>query len=301
MEEMNEKLGMGWLPDLPDYRDYSPEHEEIKPMLQEMRLTEPEKVSLPPSVDLRSWCSPIQNQGSLGSCTAQAGVGLIEYYERKAFGTHIDASKLFLYKVTRNLLDWTGDTGAFIRSTMGAMVLFGVPPEKYWPYTTAKPTPEAPSTVHFDMEPPAFCYAFAQNYQAIKYYRLDPPVTPVATLLQRVKAYLAAKLPSMFGFTVFSSIEQAETTGKILFPCPGERVLGGHAVVAVGYDDAVIIKNTICGKETAGAFLIRNSWGTGWGDGGYGWLPYEYVLRGMARDWWTLLKKEYVPTKQFGF
>ncbi|HIC92089.1 MAG TPA: cysteine protease [Syntrophaceae bacterium] len=291
MAEISEKLGMGWLPDLPDYRDYSPEHEKIKSMLQEMRLGEPERVSLPPSVDLRPWCSEIENQGSLGSCTAQAGVGLIEYYERKAFGTHIDASKLFLYKVTRNLLGWTGDTGAFIRSTMGAMVLFGVPPEKYWPYVIAD----------FDKEPPSFCYAFAQNYQAINYYRLDPPVTPVATLLQRVKAYLAAKLPSMFGFTVFSSITQARTTGKIPFPCPGERVLGGHAVVAVGYDDAVTIKNAICGKETTGALLIRNSWGTGWGDGGYGWLPYEYVLRGMARDWWTLLKKEYVPTKQFGF
>ncbi|MBE0426048.1 MAG: cysteine protease [Nitrospirae bacterium] len=291
MAEINDKLGMGWLPDLPDYRDYSPEHEKIKPMLQEIRLTEPEKVSLPPSVDLRQWCSEIEDQGSLGSCTAQAGAGLIEYYERKAFGTHIDASRLFLYKVTRDLLGWTGDTGAFIRSTMGAMVLFGVPPEGYWSYVIAD----------FDKEPPAFCYAFAQNYQAINYYRLDPPVTPAATLLQRVKAYLAAKLPSMFGFTVFSSIGQAKTTGKIPFPCPGERILGGHAVVAIGYDDAVTIKNTICGKETAGAILIRNSWGTAWGNGGYGWLPYDYVLSGMARDWWTLLKKKYVPTKQFGF
>lgn len=297
----NEKLGMGWLPDLPDYRDYSPEHKEIKPVLQEIGLAEPEKASLPSSVDLRPWCSKIENQGSLGSCTAQAGVGLVEYYERRAFGTYIDASRLFLYKATRNLLGWTGDTGAFIRSTMGAMVLFGVPPERYWPYTTAEPAPVAPPTYHFDMEPPSFCYAFAQNYQAIKYYRLDPPVTPVATLLQRAKTYLAANLPSMFGFTVFSSMGQAEITGRIPFPCSGEKVLGGHAVVAVGYDDAVTIENTICGKETTGALLIRNSWGKDWGDNGYGWLPYEYVLRGMARDWWTLLKKEYVPTKQFGF
>ncbi|CAD7779147.1 MAG: hypothetical protein KCCBMMGE_00816 [Candidatus Methanoperedenaceae archaeon GB37] len=88
----------------------------------------------------------------MGSCTAHAGVGLIEYYERKAFGTHIDASRLFLYKVTRNLLGWTGDTGAFIRTTMGAMVLFGVPPEKYWPYITRKhPGPAGERT--FDDEP----------------------------------------------------------------------------------------------------------------------------------------------------
>lgn len=98
MAEIIDKKGMGWLPDLPDYRDYSPKHEKIKPLLEEIRLAEPEKVSLPPSVDLRSCCSSIENQGPLGSCTAQAGVGLIEYYERKAFGIHIDASRLFLYK-----------------------------------------------------------------------------------------------------------------------------------------------------------------------------------------------------------
>ncbi len=297
----NETVGFGWMPDIPDYRDYSPEHAKIQPMVEEIGLGDPEKLSLPAKVDLRAWCAPIENQGSLGSCTAQAGVGLIEYYERRAFGTHIDASRLFLYKVTRNLLGWTGDTGAYLRTTMGAMALFGVPPEKYWRYTTARPTPVAPQpAAHFDQEPPAFCYAFAQNFQSINYFRLDPAGTPLTTLLDRVKAFVAAGLPSMFGFTVFSSIGQAASTGKIPFPCPGERVLGGHAVVAVGYDDTLKIKNTICNSETTGAFLIRNSWGTAWGDAGYGWLPYAYVERGMARDWWTLLKKEYIPTKQFG-
>ena len=112
MEEMNRKPAMGWMPDLPDYRDYTLEHEEIRPMLEEMRMGEPEKVSLSSSTDLRPWCSPIENQRSLGSCTAQAGVGLIEYYERRALGAHIDASRLFLYKVTRNLMGVAGDTGA---------------------------------------------------------------------------------------------------------------------------------------------------------------------------------------------
>lgn len=295
-EKVNETLGMGWLPDIPDYRDYSPEHKQIKPLIQELKLAGETELSLPASVDLRATFSGIENQGSLGSCTAHAGVGLIEYYERRAFGVHIDASRLFLYKATRNLLGWTGDTGAFLRTTMGAMALFGVPPEKYWGYTTAKP----PAPVNFDLEPPAFCYAFAQNYQAIMYFRLDPPGTPLATLLQRIKIYVAAKLPPMFGFTVFSSIGQAGTTGKIPFPCPGERILGGHAIVAAGYDDTLKIKNSICGKETTGALLIRNSWGTTWGDRGYGWLPYDYILHGMAVDWWTLLKSEYIPTKQFG-
>jgi C1A family cysteine protease len=241
-------------------------------------------------VDLRSWCSPIENQGALGSCTANAGVGIVEYFERRAYGKHIDASRLFLYKTTRNMLHWTGDTGAFLRSTMGALVLFGVPPEEYWQYVVAD----------FDKEPPAFCYAFAQNYQALRYYRLDPPTTPGDVVLARVKTNLSAGLPSMFGFTVYNSYTQANTTGKIPYPTAGERIVGGHAIVAVGYDDNMKIKNTNAGAvETTGALLIRNSWGGGWGAAGYGWLPYEYVLKRLATDWWSLLSNEWIDTGNF--
>ncbi len=303
MSEVVEKLGMGWLPDYPDFRDYSVERDEVSPklrqfgqkdsvktMLTKVGVEKPPKVTLPPSVDLRGWCSPIEDQDGLGSCTAHAGVGLVEYFERKAFGTHIDASRLFLYKATRNLLRWVGDTGAYLRTTMGALVLFGVPPEEYWKYVLAD----------FDKEPSAFCYAFAQNYQAITYYRLDPLGIPRNTLLNRVKTYLVAGLPSMFGFTVYNSISQASATGKIPYPTSGERVLGGHAIDAVGYDDRMRIKNANAGGvETRGALLIRNSWGTGWGDGGYGWLPYDYVLKGLAVDWWSLLKNEWVATGAF--
>lgn len=295
---------MGWLPDYPDIRDVTFQSERVpsklqalgqpsvKQMLAKVGATTSAPAALPTSVDLRPWCSPIEDQKTIGSCTAHAGVGLVEYFERRAFGKHLDASRLFLYKVTRNLLKWTGDTGAFLRSTMYALTLFGVPPEEYYPYNIAD----------FDKEPSAFCYAFAQSYQAISYYRLDPPGTTRSNLLTQIKTYLANGLPSMFGFTVYSSISQANTNGgKIPYPTRGERVEGGHAIDAVGYDDNLKIKNTNPGGiETTGALLIRNSWGTGWGSAGYGWLPYKYVLDGLATDWWSLIKSEWVDTGQFG-
>lgn len=245
-------------------------------------------------MNLRPWCSPIEDQGRIGLCTAQAAVGLVEYFEQRAFGTHKDASRLFIYKTTRNLLHFHGDTGAYLRTTMGALALFGAPPEKYWPYTD-DPT-------DFNLERTPFCYAFAQHYRAIRYYRLDPPGVSPAALLNSVKMWLAAGLPSMFGFTVYSSYEQAGSTGKIPMPTRQEQNVGGHAVVVVGYDDNMHIKNNNPEvDETVGALLIRNSWGKQWGDYGYGWLPYDYVLQRLAVDWWSLIKTEWVDTRHFGF
>jgi C1A family cysteine protease len=284
------KHGMGWIPDYPDFRDYTERTEEVKSVLEPTGVLKTN--TQPVSVDLRGWCSPIEDQGMLGSCTVHAGVGIIEYYDRKSFGRHIGASRLFLYKVTRNLMKMKGDTGAYLRTIMGAMVLFGVPPEEYWPYTDEEKG--------FDKEPSSFCYAFAQNYQTVKYFRHDPPGTEAEEILRKLKGYLSKGHPSMFGFTVYNSIEQAEGTGKIPFPSPKEKIEGGHAVVAVGYDDKVKIKNKYGNVETTGALLIRNSWGKGWGEEGYGWLPYEYILRGLAEDFWSILRKEWIDTGQFG-
>jgi C1A family cysteine protease len=288
-------ISMGWLADYPDFRDYTVDTEVIFSMLatakMEDQVAKDAKVTLPTSVDLKQWFSPIEDQENIGSCTAQAGVGLVEYFQRKAFGKHVDTSRLFLYKVTRNLLHWQGDTGAYLRATMAALRCFGVPPEQYWPYDVER----------FDEEPPAFLYALGQNYKAISYFRLDPLGTTRPLLLKRIKTTLAGQIPCMFGFTVYSSIAQSAKTGLIPFPGPKESREGGHAVVAVGYDDKVKIKGpSKDAPETRGALLIRNSWGRDWGEGGYGWLPYEYVIRGLAVDWWSMLDQEWVDTGEFG-
>ncbi len=306
-EKLHRKLG--WLPDLPDYRDHDMEtdsvprhllrlnrHQTVKGMMGQIErqsstaagrtLSAP---ALPASVDLRRWCSPIEDQGQLGSCTAHSAAALIEYYERRAFGSHIDISRLFLYKVTRNLLNWTSDTGAYLRTTMEAMVLFGVPPEEYFPYDPA----------NVDVEPSAFCYSFAQNYQTLSYFRLDAARTTRPALLKQIKTNLTNGIPAMFGFTVFNSIGSAAKTGRIPFPVKTDRREGGHAVAAVGYDDDLVIRHPFSDLEMKGAILIRNSWSKEWGEEGYGWLPYEYVLHHLAVDWWTVLKQEWVDTNQF--
>ena len=275
-----QKYAMGWQRDLPDIRDYTPDHEKVEKLFHKSKALKPPQAGIAGKADLSSFCSPIEDQGEIGSCTAHAGVGLIEYYENRAHGKYLNASRLFLYKTTRNLLHWTGDTGAWLRTTMKAMALFGLPPEEFYPYDTAK----------FDDEPSAFCYAFGQSYQSIKYYRLDKPTSSTSQLLTSVKNFLAAGYPSMFGFTVYNF---GNDKGEFEFPADHDSVQGGHAVVATGYDD-----NRKIGKEK-GALKIRNSWGKGWGENGYGWLPYAYIEAGLAEDFWSLFKSEYMDTQQF--
>lgn len=314
------RLGTGWLPDEADPRDYTYEHASVSPALDSARVVHALKGErgLPASVDLREWCPPVQFQGGFNTCSAHVVAGLLEFFEKRAFGKSVEASRLFLYKVTKNFLEAEGNAGVYIRQTMGTLKLIGVPPEKYWPYpdpgTIAAPRTSDP---RLDQEPPSFCYALAGNYRAISYYRLDgsaaspPPGQATTTqvgggsgtlsVLTKVKAHLAASIAVAFGFPLHASaIKQSKATGKLPLPAAGDPQVGNHAAIAVGYDDRLRIENTDKGGPTStGALLIQNSWSDRWGEGGYGWVPYEYVERGRARDFWTLTKAEWVDTGRF--
>ncbi|MFC4804434.1 C1 family peptidase [Filifactor villosus] len=298
-EKAGEPLSTGWLPPLPDMRDYSDEHPVISELAMKLGIDGTQtKGDLPRSVDLREWCSPVEDQLTLGSCTANAAVGMVEYFQKRAYGIHIEGSRLFVYKATRKLMLSEGDSGAWLRSTMGALVLFGVPDEKYFPYTLdgKNVNPD------WDCEPDSFLYSLANHYSAVNYFCHDPlgKKTTKKDVLKTVKTYLAAGIPSMFGFFGFPSFEDSDAPGSIPYPCKNEQAEWGHAVMAVGYDDNKVIVNTRCKKKTKGALMIRNSWGRSWGQDGYGWIPYDYVLDGLAEDFWSILSMEWVDTEQFG-
>lgn len=284
-------VGTGWLPPVPDLRDYTSGQQEIKDLNRKLGIGATKK-ELPASVDLREYFSTVENQGSLGSCTAHAGVAIVEYFEKRAYNKHVEGSRLFLYKTTRNLMQVTGDAGGWLRCTMGALVLCGVPAEKYWPYDMSK----------YDIEPGPFIYSIADNFNALKYFCHDPQGTkiPLTGVLDSVKKYIAAGIPSMFGFWVFPSFDKSDIPGAIPYPANNESARWGHAVVAAGYDDDIKTTNLVNGNATTGALLIRNSWGCEWGEKGYGWLPYEYVLNGLALDFWSLISMEWVDSGQFG-
>ncbi|HEX4301166.1 MAG TPA: C1 family peptidase [Rhizomicrobium sp.] len=288
--------GTGWIPDVPKPNDYCERHPDVVALLRKTKLlarVDAAAAAPPPSINLREWFSPVEDQGKLGSCTACAAVGLLEYFERRTKKSFVNASPLFLYKVTRNLMNRTGDTGATQRATMEALALFGTPPESYWPYDGAPPE----TNVHFDAEPTAFQYALAKNYQALTYFRLDPDATTPAQVLNNVKAYLAGGFPVMFGFPAYTDfvtpLSDAQSKGLVAFPGPQSTYKGGHAIVAAGYDDARMIGND------QGALLVRNSWGEDWGDAGYGWMSYRYVTEGYADDWWTMISARWVDTNAF--
>ena len=273
------KIKFGWVPDLPDHRDVSIESSISLDSVAGVSNS----VALPKSADIRGGFSPIENQGSIGSCTAQAGVALVEYMERKFGGQHIEASRLFLYKNTRKLAGFQGDTGAYLRDTIKALRLFGVSQEQYWPYDVTK----------FDEEPDAFNYALANNYKSLKYFRVDMPNYTPDRILKDIKSSIAKGIPLMFGSVVYNGIMRAKE--DIPYPAGNERPIGGHAMVICGYDDSRVGVNA----SIPGAFLIRNSWGTNWGMQGYAWFPYEYLYSGLMMDIWGITKQDWIDTSVF--
>jgi len=278
----------GWIPQLPDIRDYTMENPKVFKAYQRAGIFcgDDEGLTIPPQVDISEFDSPIENQGSQGTCTANAGASLLEHLERRTYGTYIEHSRKFLYKMSRQLLGLTGDVGSTIPATLGSIVIFGMPPEKYWPYTKG-----------VDDQPTAFVHGLAQNYQGTSYVNLSKTGTTTAQILYNMKVNLTSGLPVIFGFSMYSSITTCDD-GYIKYPLPGETTETGHCVLAVGFNDTVEINN---GSYTSvGAFYIKNSWGTGWGINGYGWLPYDYITNGIATDCWVLINSEWIELGQFG-
>ena len=240
----------GWIPDFPDARD--------RVYQLPRRVT-----ALPTSADLRSGCPPVYDQGNLGSCTANAIGAAIEFDQMKQKIPASTPSRLFIYyneRVIEGSVDTDG--GAQIRNGIKSVASDGACPEKMWAYVEAS----------FATPPPAPCYQYAKLHPAVQYDRVMQDTG-------QMKACLAAGYPFVFGFTVYEGFESdaVAKSGMVGMPGSTETEVGGHAVMAVGYNDSV------------SRFLVRNSWGAEWGVGGYFTIPYAYLTDAdLADDFWVI-------------
>jgi C1A family cysteine protease len=217
---------------------------------------------LPPKVDLRTdkRMPPVWDQGQLGSCTAH-GIGAALVFHEVVPEM---PSRLFIYYNER-VIEKTveSDSGAQIRDGIKSVSKQGVCPESEWAYDITK----------FKKKPAAKCYTDAKHEVALTYQRVtvDPG---------QVRAQLANDSLVVIGFTVYSSFESDAVAKSGEMPMPDtktEQLLGGHCVAVVGYDDSVE------------RLIVRNSWGTGWGQDGYFTMPYAYLTtRGVSSDFWTI-------------
>ena len=241
----------GWIPDLPDHRD-------------RLFTLPPSAVALPPHVDLREGCPPVYDQGELGSCTAHAIAGAVEFaLMRQKAADVFTPSRLFIYYNERVIEGTVNeDSGAMLRDGIKSVARLGAPHERLWPYDIAR----------FRARPAPAVYGDGLRHQALLYRR-------IMQRLDQMKGCLASGYPFVFGFAVYESFESARVahTGVVPLPTPYEALLGGHAVAAVGYDD------------DRSAFLVRNSWGAGWGDHGYCTMPYAYLAdSNLSDDFWVI-------------
>jgi C1A family cysteine protease len=242
----------GWIPDLPDQRD------------RLFAAPVATLQTLPANVDLRPGCPPVYDQGDLGSRTANAIAGGLEFLPKKEGLSQVfTPSRLFIYyneRAVEGTVD--SDSGASLRDGIKSVAAQGAPPESDWPYDPAL----------FAQQPPESAYQAALYSKALLSYSVPQQIN-------RLRGCLASGYPFAFGFTVYESFEGPEVrqTGVVSLPSFGEAVVGGHAVLAVGYDDA------------SARFLVRNSWGPDWGQGGYFTIPYAYLTEpGLASSFWTL-------------
>jgi len=242
----------GWIPDLPDHRDliYAAPLHKIGP--------------LPQQVDLRSGCPLVYDQGQLGSCTANAIAAALQFDQMKQTEPDVfTPSRLFIYYDERAMEHTIAqDAGAMIRDGIKSVNKQGAPHEKLWPYTIAK----------FAARPTPPAFKDAAKHRAVLYQR-------VVQDLEQFTGGLADGYPFVFGFSVYTSFESAAVakSGHVPMPEPKEKQLGGHAVLAVGYDDS------------AKVFIVRNSWGPTWGMAGYFTMPMAYLLDpNLADDFWTV-------------
>lgn len=219
-------------------------------------------VGVPSKVDLQSKCPTVYDQGDLGSCTANAAAGLSQFLMMKLGLKGFTPSRLAIYYWERVIEGTvTEDSGASLSDAIHVLANNGSAHEKLWWYNISKFTVKPSQTVITDAA----------------HHKIAPGLS-VSPDLTHMKSCLAEGLPFIFGFTVYESFESqtVATTGIMPMPKPNEQILGGHAVMAVGYDDS---------KQM---FKIRNSWGTGWGLGGYFWMPFSFIANEeYASDFWT--------------
>lgn len=251
--------GYGWRPDFPDGRD-------LLYGAPPRRLEE-----LPEQVDLREHCPPVYDQGQLRSCTANAIAAALEFDQiKQGVQEQFVPSRLFIYYNERAMEGTIeSDPGAGIRDGIKSVVAQGACKEATWPYDTSR----------FREKPSDTSYTEAVDYQALRYLRLTQS-------LMQLKGCLAEGFPFVFGFSVFSNFDTAETreTGHLTMPPADPEPPTGHAVLAVGYD------------EQNQWFIVRNSWGSDWGLGGYFTMPYPYLLQAsLASDFWTIREVETDP------
>lgn len=238
-----------WIPDRPDFRDHA------------FELAKP--IPLPSVVDLRPKLPPVYDQGDLGSCTGNAIAAAFDFARQKQGKPFLTPSRLFIYFQERKVegtID--SDAGAMIRDGIKSVAKLGVCPESEWPYDPAQ----------FATEPTPKSYADALENQVISYKR-------ISASLRSMIYCLAYGYPFVFGFSVYDSFmsDAVQATGVVPMPDFSETQVGGHAVLAVGYD------------QSRHAFLVRNSWSAAWGMAGYCWMPMEYLNNpDLCDDRWQI-------------